>query len=50
MDKNLTESNACKNVFKKESVEERTSEFNRKWIELINRMERQQNIAVACQK
>ena len=42
MDKKCSETNTCKNVFKKESAEERTSEFNLKWIELINRMERQQ--------
>lgn len=50
MDKKLSESNTCKNVFKKQSAEERVSEFNRKWIELINRMERQQSVAAACQK
>ena len=43
MDKKPSESNTCTNVFKKESAEERASEFNRKWIELINRMETQRD-------
>lgn len=40
----------CISIFKSTSVDERTSVFNEKWIELINRMERQKSAPDCCQK